>query len=95
MDDFLFYALHMGAMLLGTTGHIAKKIAEQRQKDITITLRSYLLRYPFQTYSMIIINIGAYGLLFATGTMNLSSALLAGIASNSVSDLAPGERSEG
>ena len=82
----------VGALLGGVIVHILKKAATQRQANANFSLKDYLLGHPYQTLSMFGAAAGAYFGLFSAESLTLSSAFLAGIAANSLSDAAPGNR---
>jgi len=83
------------ALIAGIASHITKKAAKLRLQDETFRLGDYLMGHPFQTFSTLFAAGGAYLVLWENSPDNIviaSAAYLAGIAANSVGDLAPGQR---
>lgn len=85
----------VGAMLLGVVTHILKKAMKYRQQDVTFKLREYLLGHPYQTALTFIAGAGGYLTLLVGGDgVDLAAAFFAGVAANSLGDLAPGDRTQ-
>ena len=86
------YLPTMLALVAGVVVHVVKKAAERQQADISFSLKDYLLQYPYQTFSLFGGAIGAYLALLSADSLTLSSAFLAGVAVNSMSGIAKGNR---
>ncbi len=80
------------ALLAGVIVHIMKKAAQLHQQDKSFKLGEYLLGYPYQTFLTFAAAGGMYLGLLTGDALSLSSAFLAGVASNSLGDIAPGDR---
>lgn len=99
---FLPYLWPGLAMLAGVVTHILKKAMKLRQLNATFRLGDYLVGHPYQTALTFIAGAGAYLTLMATGSVdaaapvvsNLAPAFFAGVAANSLGDIASGERGE-
>lgn len=87
-----FYITTVVAMLFGVSVHIAKKAMQEFQKDSTFSLWDYLLGHPYQTFLTFAAGAGGYLGLLSGDALTLSSAFLAGVAANSLADIAPGNR---
>lgn len=79
-------------LLLGVIVHIAKKAAQMFQTDKSFKLWDYLMGHPYQTFLTFTSAGGLYLGLASADAVTLSSAFLAGIAANSLGDVAPGSR---
>lgn len=88
------------AMLAGVVTHILKKAMKLNQlarNSIDVPpfdLSEYLAGYPYQTALTFIAGAGAYLTLMtnAGGAPDVASAFFAGVAANSLGDIAPGDR---
>jgi len=81
------------ALIAGVIFHIIKKAAQKRLDNANFSLKDYLVGHPYQTLSLFGAAAGAYlGLFQLDGGVSLGAAFMAGIAANSVSDIAPGQR---
>ncbi len=86
------HAVPVVALLLGIAVHILKKVMQLRQEDKTFHLRDYLMGWPYQTAVSVIMSIGGYIGLMATGELSGASAFLMGVTANSLAGAAPGSR---
>lgn len=92
------YLPTIAALLVGVSVHIAKKAGQLYQaarKDPgapKFSLKNYLLGHPYQTFLTFAGAGGVYLGLMSGDALTLSSAFLAGIAANSLGDIAPGKR---
>ena len=82
------------ALLAGVVVHIAKKASTRKMENKAFSLKAYLLGNPYQTVTMLGGVVGAYFLLISgdASTITLSAAFTAGVAANSLSDMAKGSR---
>ena len=89
------------AMLAGVCTHILKKAMKENQLaklDPAIppfNLKEYLVGHPYQTVLTFVAGGGAYLTLWENSpehVVMLSAAFLAGVAANSIGDIAPGDR---
>lgn len=80
------------ALLGGVVVHIIKKAAQMYQADKTFKLWDYLTAHPYQTFLTFASAGGMYLGLLGVDAVTLSSAFLAGVAANSLGDVAPGSR---
>lgn len=94
MKELLTPFMPVLAMMFGMMVHISKKAAEARLADATFKLKDYLLSHPYQTFTSFGLAVGAYFQLTAdpTAPVTLFAAFTAGVAVNSLADLAPGKR---
>ena len=86
------YLLTGGALFAGIIVHVMKKVIERRQQNVNFSLKDYLMQYPYQTVTCVMMGVGAYFGLISGDSLTMSSAFLAGIASNSLAGAAPGSR---
>lgn len=99
---FLPYLWPGLAMLAGVVTHILKKAMKLRQLNAEFDLSDYLVGHPYQTALTFIAGTGAYLTLLSTGSVdaaapvvsNLAPAFFAGVAANSLGDIAAGDRGE-
>ena len=89
LTDHIFPVL---ALLLGYVVHILKKVIQQRQSNKAFSLKDYLLAWPYQSIVSLIMSVGGYFGLLATGELSAASAFLMGVTANSLAGAAPGER---
>ena len=84
----------MLALALGVVAHIFKKGAKARMTDETFSIKAYLVGHPYQTVLMVIMSMGSYFQLISdpSAPITLFAAFMAGVASNSLADMAPGGR---
>jgi hypothetical protein len=81
------------AMLFGVITHILKKAMKLRFQNSSFDLSDYLIGHPYQTALTFIAGAGCYlSLMEAGGAPSLAAAFFAGVAANSLGDIAPGER---
>lgn len=80
------------ALLAGITIHIIKKGGQKYHADKTFSLWDYLVGHPYQTFLTFAAGGGMYLALVSGDAVTLSAAFLAGVASNSLGDIAPGDR---
>jgi len=86
------------ALFAGVLTHILKKAMKLNQaskRDISLPkfdLSDYLLGHPYQTVLTFIAGGGCYLALMESGPVSVSAAFLAGVAANSLGDIAPGDR---
>lgn len=94
IDTILLHLPLVATMLFGTSIHVAKKAAKARLTDKTFSLKDYLLGHPYQSYAALGMTVGAYFELVSDpeNMPALLAVFLAGVASNSLADLMPGER---
>ena len=88
----------IAALLAGVIVHIAKKAGQLHQASLKdpskprFSLKAYLMGHPYQTF-LTFASAGGIYLGLATGdALTLSSAFLAGVAANSLGDVAKGNR---
>ncbi len=86
------YLPTIAALFAGVIVHIFKKAATMKAGDPAFSLKDYLAGHPYQTVSMFGAAAGAYFGLISADSLTVSAAFLAGIAANSLSDAAPGNR---
>ncbi len=92
------YLPTIAALLAGVIVHIAKKAGQLFQAaklDIDLpafSLKDYLLGHPYQTFLTFATAGGLYLGLVTGDALTLSSAFLAGVAANSLGDVAKGSR---
>lgn len=85
-------------MFAGIVTHILKKAMTLNMKAKSagekFNLKDYLMGHPYQTTLTFIAGGGAYLALMdsTTGLVSLSAAFFAGVAANSLGDIAPGSR---
>lgn len=93
--DFFDHIPAVVALVFGVMVHIAKKAAKMRLTDEMFSLKDYLIGHPYQTFVAFGMTVGAYLQLVygAEGPISLFGAFTAGVAANSLADLAPGDRS--
>ena len=82
------------AMLFGVAVHIAKKAAKFKLQDQSFNLKNYLVDHPYQTFLSFAAGIGGLLTLYAAGTLEPAAAFFAGVAANSLGDIAPGNRGD-
>ena len=86
------------ALLAGVIVHIAKKAGQLYQASKSnidlpaFSLKNYLLGHPYQTFLTFASAGGLYLVLLSGDALTLSSAFLAGVAANSLGDVAKGSR---
>lgn len=86
------------ALLGGVIVHIAKKagqLFQAAQKDSSLprfSLKDYFMGHPYQTFMSFASAAGLYFGLMQGDALTLSSAFLAGVAANSLGDIAKGDR---
>ena len=80
------------ALLGGVVVHIAKKAGQMYQEDKSFKLWDYLTSHPYQTFLTFASAGGIYLGLVSGDALTLSSAFLAGVAANSLGDVAKGSR---
>ncbi len=86
---------HLYPLLLlfaGVAVHIAKKAGQMYQADKSFKLWEYLSGHPYQTFLTFASAGGLYLGLVTADAVTLSSAFLAGVAANSLGDVAKGSR---
>ena len=90
----LEHVIYGSSLLAGVTTHIVKKVMQHRleKNDKTFHLKTFLMAYPYQSFLVLMAGVGSYLTLMGQGELGAASAFLAGIASNSFGDLAPGDR---
>lgn len=89
----MVYLPSIAALVFGIMCHIAKKAMKLRQQDSAFDLSDYLAGHPYQTFLTVAAAIGCYFSLINGGVApSLEAAFLAGVAANSLGDLAPGNR---
>jgi hypothetical protein len=81
------------AMLAGVIVHIMKKAMQMRQQNRNFRLKEYLVDHPYQTFLTFAAGAGGLLTLGAAGALEPAAAFFAGVAANSLGDIAPGERS--
>ncbi len=92
------YLPTIAALLVGVIVHIAKKAGQLFQAaraDPTLkpfSLKDYLAGHPYQTFMTFASAGGIYLGLISGDALTLSSAFLAGVAANSLGDVAKGTR---
>ena len=82
-------------MLLGVAVHIAKKAMKLRQLHQDFDLSDYLIGHPYQTFLTVVAGGAAYLTLWESAQPDpvaWSAAFFAGVAANSLGDIAPGTR---
>jgi hypothetical protein len=99
MESFAQHLFPLACMLAGVGTHILKKamkLSWQAQSDPDLPafdLSDYLAGHPYQTALTFIAGFGAYLMLMDSGSVpDLSAAFFAGVAANSLGDIAPGDR---
>lgn len=94
MNEVLATWQIIAALIAGVIVHIAKKASTRKMENKAFNLRNYLLGNPYQTVTMVGGIIGAYFLLVSNpvASITLSAAFTAGVAANSLSDMAKGSR---
>lgn len=86
------------ALIAGIVVHIAKKAGQLFQAARNnigapaFSLKDYLLGHPYQTFLTFASGGGLYLGLLSGDALTLSSAFLAGVAANSLGDVAKGSR---
>lgn len=94
MEGTTLHVVSIAALIGGTAVHIVKKVVERRQQNKAFSLKEYLVAYPYQTFLSTMAGGFGYVTLWMAGTLDPASAFLAGVAANSLGDIAPGNRND-
>lgn len=86
--DVMQYALTSLGLVAGVLVHVFKKVIEKRQDNATFHLKDYLTAYPYQTAVSVLMSVGGYFTLLATGELTGASAFLMGVTANSLAGAA-------
>lgn len=84
--DLIFEVLfHPFAMLWYGQGlHLMKNLRDLERAGTMMTVRAYMLKYPYSMAFSVLAGLVAYGFLYSSGQLNVAAAFTAGYMADSV-----------